>query len=397
MLLNGRRVATILGLCVVAIGCDAGGPETSEGFVVSDSSGVAVVENRWDEAAVTTWEPSEPPILRLGSERDGAPDLFGSVAQVTLDSRGHVWVMDGFSAEARVFDVPSGEHLFTVGGRGEGPGEFDSLHLLGLDGAHAWIWDQNLGRLTSFTLAGEFMGVRRVGQEEEVTPRLHSRTAKGTFVAQFPQLLGRAVTEGMIVRDTIRLWEFAEEEGESELLAQRAGATFYFAGGTQRSVPFADGARFAARDRWVVLTDPEGSPKLEVLEEGQLARRIHLARERSPVTTEALDSLRAITGSGGTTPAGEQLPVPRLAPAWQEVRIGQDGSIFALQNYWLNFWMPDVRQVWDVFDPEGRFRGQLDLPRGTSLLEVGGEFLVLGETPEGSGPRIAFYEAPEWE
>jgi hypothetical protein len=392
----GRKLMAVCGLCAMAAGCDGGWEDTPPGFMVSDSSGVAVAENRWDETAVTTWELSESPLLRLGSEVAGAPDLFGRIVQASLDPRGALWVVDASSLEIRVFNVPSGEHRFTVGGHGQGPGEFESVHLLGLDDNHAWIWDQSLRRLTTFTLSGSLSDVRPVGQDLELAPRLHSRTASGTFVAQFPQHLGRPVTEGMIVQDTIRIWEFAAEAGESELLAQRAGPIFHFAGGAQHSVPFADGARFAARDRWVVLTHPEGLPTLEVLEEGRLARRIHLARERSPVTTEALDSLRAITGSGGATGAGERLPVPRLAPAWQEVRIGPDGSILALHNYWLNFWMPDARQSWDVFDHAGRFRGLLNLPLGSSLLDVGGEYLVLSESQEGAGPGIAVHAVPPW-
>lgn len=395
--MTGRTLVTAAGLCAVASGCDSGLPETRQAFFVFDSSGVAVAENRWDEAAVTAWELSEPPILRLGSELAGAPDLFGRIDQASLDSRGHLWVVDGLSADVRVFDVHSGEYRFTVGGRGQGPGEFGSVHLLGFDHTHAWIWDRDLGRLTAFTLAGELGEVRPIGLERERTPRLFSRTARGTFLAQFPQVLTRNITEGMTVQDTIRIWEFAADVDEAELLAQRPSVVWHFGGGTQRQVPFTDGARFAARDRWVVLTDPEGSPNIEVLEDGRPVRRIHLYRERSPVKTEALDSLLAMMGFSGVAGAEDRVPVPRLAPAWQAVRIGQDGSILALHHVGLDFWMPDARQVWDVFDNQGRLKGLLILPAGTSLLEVGGEYLVLGETPEGGGPRIVVHEVPGWE
>jgi hypothetical protein len=63
--MTGRTLVTAAGLCTVASGCDSGLPETRQAFFVFDSSGVAVAENRWDEAAVSAWELSEPPILRL--------------------------------------------------------------------------------------------------------------------------------------------------------------------------------------------------------------------------------------------------------------------------------------------------------------------------------------------
>lgn len=394
--MNRRRLAAAAALIALASGCEPAPPETGEGFVVSDSAGVAIAENAWSEESLLDWEPVEPPILRLGSERADAPDLFGRIGQGYLDPRGHLWITDTMSAEARVFEIPSGEHLFTVGGRGEGPGEFGAVHLLGFDDTRAWIWDQTLGRLTAFTLDGEFIEMRAPGREREITPRLVSRTAHGTFIASLPQSMARDVTSGTNVRDTMRMWEFEEDVAEAALVAERAGQVWHFRDEGPTPVPFTDGGRFAARDRWVVLTDPDGSPELDILEEGRVVRRVRLEREQTPVTSEAIDANLEAMGASPAGGAANQLPIPRLAPAWGWVQIGGDGSILALHHWGLDVGNPEARAIWDVFDPEGRFRASLRLPQGTSLLEFGDEYLILQETPEGEGPRVVVHAVPKW-
>lgn len=392
-----RRMLLMAGvLWASASGCEPGAAEGGERFVVSDSAGVVIAENAWSEERIWDWDPGDSLVMRLGSERAGAPDLFGRVTQAVLDPRGNLWVVDGMTAEARVFHVPSGEHLFTVGGRGEGPGEFQTVHMLGLDETNAWIWDQNLGRMTVLTLDGEVTDVRAPGRDRELTPRLLSRTAHGTFITSLPQILSRDVTDGMNAQDTTRLWEFGADVADAELLAEQPSVVWHFSGGGQFQVPFTDGGRFAARDRWVVLTEPGGSPEIEVLEDGRVTRRIRVRRDRSPVNSRDIETFLEVTGATQRGVEGGRLPVPRFAPAWGWVQIGQDGSLLALHHWGLDIGNPDARAVWDVFSSEGRLRASMRLPQGTSPLDIGGEYLVLMESPEGEGPRVAVYAIPDW-
>jgi hypothetical protein len=392
-----RRTLTLTGVVwALAVGCEPQSLDRGEHFVVADSAGVLIAENAWSNASISDWEPEEPPIMRLGSERADAPDLFGRVSQAVLDPQGNLWVVDLMAAEARVFDVPTGEHLFTVGGRGRGPGEFLTVHLLGFDETRAWVWDQNLGRLTVFTLEGEFLEVQVPGRDREMTPRLLARTPAGTFITTLPQILSRAVTDGMNVRDTIRLWEFETDVNEAGLVAERAGVIWHFGGGGQLQVPFTDGGRFAARDRWVVFTDPEGTPELEVFEGGRLVRRIRVRRALRPVTDQAVATHLEVTGATRSGVDAARLPIPRFAPAWGWLQVGEDGSILAMHHWGLDMGASGARAIWDVFDPEGRLQASIRLPEGTGLLEFGREYLVLTESIEGAGPGLAVYPVPEW-
>jgi 6-bladed beta-propeller protein len=64
-------------------------------------------------------EPTE--LWRVGGDDDEI--FFGSVGAIRLGTDGNIYVLDGQLAEAHVYS-PTGEHLQTLGGEGDGPGEF---------------------------------------------------------------------------------------------------------------------------------------------------------------------------------------------------------------------------------------------------------------------------------
>ncbi len=95
-------------------------------FVVRDSAGVTVVENRRPQPDMQLgWEIGAAPSLSVGGAVDDpAHDLF-NVTDATRLADGAIVVADAGSGELRVFDA-SGVHRDSWGGRGEGPGEFGS-------------------------------------------------------------------------------------------------------------------------------------------------------------------------------------------------------------------------------------------------------------------------------
>ncbi len=61
---------------------------------------------------------------RVGGDGEDA-FLFGIVSDLIRDDEGNVYLLDGQLAEVQIFS-PEGEHLDTIGGQGEGPGEFQA-------------------------------------------------------------------------------------------------------------------------------------------------------------------------------------------------------------------------------------------------------------------------------
>ncbi|MBI3935883.1 MAG: 6-bladed beta-propeller [Betaproteobacteria bacterium] len=94
----------------------------------------------------------------------GGPKWFDRLASVTADPRGdRVYVVDigGVQSEhhrVRVFDLKSGEHLFDIGRRGKGPGEFNLPRdvAVGKDG-NLYVVDGGNFRVQVFDRGGKFL------------------------------------------------------------------------------------------------------------------------------------------------------------------------------------------------------------------------------------------------
>jgi hypothetical protein len=91
--------------------------------------------------------------LRIG-DRDDPDAGFTRVAAVVSLPDGRLVVGEAEARELRFFDSAGGL-LHTVGGRGEGPGEFELLGALGVVGDTLWVRDPSNLRFTLFTLEGE--------------------------------------------------------------------------------------------------------------------------------------------------------------------------------------------------------------------------------------------------
>jgi len=112
--------------CLVLAACSGdGGPAASwTGTVDTLPSGAVLVSNPaegiWSEEE--RWTLSET--LRIGSMADEGPELFGQIVDVEVDDQGRILVLEGQAHELRIFDA-DGQHLITMGGPGEGPGELN--------------------------------------------------------------------------------------------------------------------------------------------------------------------------------------------------------------------------------------------------------------------------------
>lgn len=361
-------------------------------FLVVDSSGIEVVRTRAVEGRTRDVVLGDVPLLRLGSEEPESPELFGQINSLHFGPDGSLWVVDLMSAELRGFSVTSGAHRFTVGGRGEGPGEFGFPVPVGFDPeGRAWIWDQRLGRLTVVGATGELIEVRPFRDVDGMIPRLIELLPDGTFVARLPEPFTGALSDGMVFRDSVRLWRLDGDGSDPELLVERAGATWYYRDGTQAHVPFSEGAQFGTRGDRIVFTESTGAPVLDVLENGTLVRRIHLQRAVERVTPEAIE--RDLEGGRRTEAGAEmirsrlsELPIPEFLPTWAWVRLGPAGHVFALRHGTVL-----DGEVWDVFDPSGRFAGTLTLAGPGHLMDIGEELLAVLELDELGVPGVAVF------
>jgi len=147
----------LLPVILFSAGCDASDRSGETGPGRSDGAGAEIVRNP-DESQLRG-ELVQPARRVFGSEQEG-PELFAGVS-ARLHPNGSLWISEGVTREIRVFDPGSGSHLFTIGGRGDGPGEFRQSSLLGFDAeGTAYVYDYRHRRLSVFSESGELRGDR---------------------------------------------------------------------------------------------------------------------------------------------------------------------------------------------------------------------------------------------
>lgn len=99
-----------------------------------------------------TWTP----VWARGGRQDDA--LFGTVRQV-VPLHDVVLTADEGTLEIHAFARKTGEHRFTVGGAGGGPGEFRQLtDVLVLPDSQFAVYDRSAQRLTRYSLRGALLG-----------------------------------------------------------------------------------------------------------------------------------------------------------------------------------------------------------------------------------------------
>ena len=124
--------------------------------LAQDESGPRVIENTLASSWQSTGEWTLEEDLRLYGPPGG---YFGAIGALATDSRDNIFVLDGFAQEILVFDS-EGAHLRTLGGQGEGPGEFRMAQALAMGpGDTLWVTDPMTRRYSVFGPDGGFARV----------------------------------------------------------------------------------------------------------------------------------------------------------------------------------------------------------------------------------------------
>ena len=104
-----------------------------------------------DQPSDTGFEPGKSAV-----QRGGGP--FNMVTNAALSAAGDLYVSDGYgNARVHKFD-PKGEHQFSWGEPGSGPGEFDLPHAIAVDRYdRVYVADRENSRIQIFDLKGQYI------------------------------------------------------------------------------------------------------------------------------------------------------------------------------------------------------------------------------------------------
>ncbi|MCY4574558.1 MAG: 6-bladed beta-propeller [Gemmatimonadetes bacterium] len=127
------------------------------GAVPVNARAQVVVENTLGSSWTTTSEWTLEEDLRIWGPPGG---YLGDVIALVADSRDNMYILDGTTQEIQVFDAEGG-FLRTLGGQGQGPGEFrEALGPAIAPGDTLWVADQGAPRYSIFGPDGTLIGTR---------------------------------------------------------------------------------------------------------------------------------------------------------------------------------------------------------------------------------------------
>ncbi|MDP2959096.1 MAG: hypothetical protein Q8N53_21925 [Longimicrobiales bacterium] len=352
-----RAVGVVFALAAALAAC---GGESSpsdrwRGTMTTLPNGAVVVSNpdRGMWSAAEAWALTED--LRIGRAEGEGPDVFWGIAGFGVAPNGDVFVIDR-SQEIRRFQS-TGELVRAFGRQGEGPGEFIDAFGMAFDpDGNAWIADGGSKRYSVFSAAGTLQRTLPMIVLTFATPwegvfDREGRLYEGS-ISVAPDWSHVAFTSVRLDRagriDTVR------DLGDTVALIK--GFPLPDMVGRQVFSFDAGGTVWRGRtDRYRIIH--------QRLDTGDTLRIVERPLAPVPITDAEKDSLARQYKLVGI----QASDVPDARPLFQRIYGGPDGTLFVQ----LVTSPSATESVFDVFDQEGRFLGQLLTP--TRLVDAMGE------------------------
>lgn len=379
-----RSACTAL-LTALLPACGTDRPEVAS--TVRDSAGITIVENhsaRWDSAVA--WTLSAAPVLAIGMA-DGPPEyLFDQMSGAVRLPTGEIVAANAGTSELRFYDS-AGTHRGTVGGEGDGPGEYRRILSVWRLGADSLLVSEIVGSLTVLGADGAYgrrLSLDRAavgGYPLPVGVFGDGSLLVGVWRVSEPD----AFREGYTLRyDVYFRYSLTGDALDSlvtrpgrENVASRYGRAF-----SSGSPPFGRAAVTAIDgDRWYYGSSARY--EIEVLTaRGQLVRLVRRSVQNRPVTKAIIARLRdAATARTDLPPIIRQRimnePFPETMPAYARLLVDDEGNLWVGEPVApFGLASPDDEYHWDVFDRDGVFLGTVSHALRFAPSHIGSDFVL---------------------
>ncbi len=399
-----RAKSTIAGCAIVpALLLAACEPRvTREAVVVRDSAGVTIVDSDGNQPAWTSetaWRLAFPPRIQVGNQPyDPSQRIFGAEHTRRMPDGGIVVANRGLG-DIRIFDA-GGYHVQTIRivvdptiltGRPRRvyPMSPDSL-VVYLGGGQLVLRDGE------FQLQQRATVERPDGLEEtELEPARdyfadHTVLFRGE-VPLDPSLTGLQRTRMRLMRYGIdgRLIEtFGEFDADTEIVGEEI-----YVWGPSAHVAVADSTIwYAPGDRWELREIAPGGRTLRIF---RIDRPMDVVMG-ADLSAFRVGAVRQLTDAGEANAEAivDGYTYAETFPAWSEILVDEVGNIWARAYRWFEM---GADYPWDVFDPEGRYLGEVIVPYPLTVHEIGDDY-VLGHMSDGRGGEAVYIyrlEKPE--
>jgi hypothetical protein len=365
----------------------------------TDSAAITIVES-----ATPAWGPDDAwrvsgPIMSLGTVGGPPESQFYRVRGVVRLEDGRVVVANRGSSEIRLYG-PDGRWIRSMGGEGDGPSEFryvSGVQLLPPD--TILVSDARGPRVTLFTADGVLVESRRLASPNNQFRPPDHRLPDGHWLDLTPssEIEGYqrrrntyvTWTEGDAATDTV-----LAHDGLEYLIYTRYRGDQYIGTGAV-PVPFGGQDLTGIGPGRVALSDGQAY-EIAVAELDGREFRVRRASERRRVTREEVT--RFVDDYVARYPRARQREVrdrfddvtpPSHMPTHSALAFDPAGNLW-VESYRLP-WDDDSPRTWSVFDPDGRWLGDLVLPDGLRVYEIGEDYVAGVETDEMGVEYVRLY------
>lgn len=404
----GRRirptVSAVLFISGLTFMSCAGPPPSGPEFAVRDSSGVSIAENTGSvDPGSSDWRLAPNPSVVIGSFEGPEEDQLIEVDGAARLSDGRIAVGDAGARNVRIFGS-DGRHRITLGGGGEGPGEFQAVHLAGvLPGDTLVVVDRRLLRVSYLHPEGGFLRSEAMDSGESYLIQCMGMFAGGSVLME-GLVLDALEADGYSRRDQA----FLSIGADGALVADygrfpglesvmRTLTTEHGIATTLQSIPFGKSGLSTVAGESFYFGSQDSYEVQEYGIDGGLRRVIRLDREPARVTAAQLEAFIAAemaeaedeTQAREIRQRYEDFPVPDFHPAYSALIANPEGFLFVQGPE-----IPDNNSVaLDVFDHEGRLVGALSVPDGIEeILEIGSGHLLGLHRDEFDVEYVRLYE-----
>ena len=359
--------------------------------IVTDSSGVQITRFTRSVSTIgSTWTVAPEPVLDIGVQEGESAFELDRVVGARRLSDGSIVIADGGSGELRLFDS-GGRFIRSMGGKGAGPGEFQSVawvQVAALD--TVLVVDSDLRRVTAFTPSGALQWTTLIEGTGYAWPG-NVRLPDGTFVLLtetgdvWQRIRSGQARAGQTARNTAVLARYAPSgvlldtlgrfRGYEEAILERDGrpATTYPPWG--RLITHSLG-----KDRVYVGTQ-ESAEVRAYLPDGTLAAIIRWPAGDLDITTEDIDEFNAVQFElAGPDSVARQaivartksLPLPDARPAYGRVLVDEVGLLWISEPH-IPIAAP---RQWTAIQPGRGVAGRLEVPGHFDVYEIGLDYLL---------------------
>lgn len=384
-------------IVIITFACSDSGSRRAD--AVRDSAGIRIIEAA---PPTTEWTVADSPVLRIGVIEGDSAYQFHNVSYATRLSDGRIVVANG-GTEMRWFS-PQGTHLSTLGGRGDGPGEFRSIRsAVVAPGDTVVVYDGASQRLTWLSPDGALLRVRPLDISGRQGVRLlASRPDAIALVAESRPTVNFGGESFNYTRDTLIVTTHGLESTDTiaSVVGSEATTWVYYENARptrtmQMDIPFGHLALAAATTRLVILAATERN-ELTLLDDSGRVQSLVRGSGTGPLPADHRSRLAA---------HAEQQAIDRGAPDPQSIRRGVEDRLVLLASdhtipafdqilvdradrIWLRDYVPgwalDLPQSWQVYDPDGFPLARVTTPGGLTVTSIS-EDHVVGIEPDELG------------